>query len=221
MEFIGFAVFGYLLGSLPFGVIFTRLLKGVDVREHGSGSTGMTNVLRTAGFRAAAPVLILDMLKAVAAILAARWLAGSPGLEVTAGLAAVVGHNWPVFAGFRGGKGVSAGWGGLFPLSPISGIVAGMVGVPIIAVTRYASLGSLVGTLSGAAVLVILALTDTGIPLAGAIHSAYAWYGIVGSVIVVISHRDNIARLARGEERRLGSSGARKSGRGLRWPRSA
>ena len=217
---IGFAVFGYLLGSLPFGVIFGRLFGGVDVRDHGSGSTGMTNVLRTAGVPAAALALVLDMLKAAAAILAAKLITGSPVVEVAAGLAAIAGHMWPVFAGFRGGKGVSPGWGGLFPLEPVSGIAAGLIGVPIIALTRYASLGSLVGAVSGSAILAAMALL-------GGTHDVYAAYGIVGSVLVVAKHRDNIVRLYRGEERRFGSppdgDGEGKAGRNriLRWPRSA
>ena len=217
---IGFAVFGYLLGSLPFGVIFGRLFGGVDVRDHGSGSTGMTNVLRTAGIPAAALALVLDMLKAAAAILAAKLITGSPVVEVAAGLAAIAGHMWPVFAGFRGGKGVSPGWGGLFPLEPVSGVAAGLIGVPIIALTRYASLGSLVGAVSGSAILAAMALL-------GGTHDAYAAYGIVGSVLVVAKHRDNIVRLYRGEERRFGSprdgGGEGKAGRNriLRWPRSA
>ena len=221
MEFLGFAVFGYLLGSLPFGVIFGRLFKGVDVRDHGSGSTGMTNVLRTAGIPAAALVLLLDMLKAVLAIVAAKLITGSPGVEVTAGLAAIVGHMWPVFAGFRGGKGVSPGWGGLFPLEPISGIAAGLAGVPILALTRYASLASLVGALSGSAILAAMALL-------GGTHDVYALYGIVGSVLVVAKHKDNIVRLSRGEERRFGSApdGSAREGKSswnrvLKWPRSA
>ena len=217
---IGFAVFGYLLGSLPFGVIFGRLFGGVDVRDHGSGGTGMTNVLRTAGIPAAALALALDMLKAAAAILAAKLITGSPVVEVAAGLAAIAGHMWPVFAGFRGGKGVSPGWGGLFPLEPVSGVAAGLIGVPIIALTRYASLGSLVGAVSGSAILAAMALL-------GGTHDVYAAYGIVGSVLVVAKHRDNIVRLYRGEERRFGSprdgDGEDKAGRNriLRWPRSA
>jgi glycerol-3-phosphate acyltransferase PlsY len=220
IEIVGFAVFGYLLGSLPFGVIFGRVFGGVDVRDHGSGSTGMTNVLRTAGAPAAALVLLLDMLKGAAAIVAAKLITGTPGVEVVAGLGAIAGHMWPVLAGFRGGKGVSPGWAGLLPLEPVSGIVAGIIGVTVIALSRYASLGSLVGAVSGSAILATMALL-------GGTHDVYALYGIVGSVLVVAKHRDNIVRLYRGEERRFGSSpdgaGEQKSSlsRVLRWPRSA
>ena len=141
---------GYLLGSLPFGLILGKLSKGVDVRDYGSGSTGMTNVMRTAGAPAAALTLLLDMCKAVVAVLIARWLFDAPGAEALAGaLAALAGHNWPVFVGFRGGKGTAAGWGALIILSPISGLVATLVGVPTVALTRYVSLGSILGTLSG------------------------------------------------------------------------
>lgn len=195
-EFLGFALLGYLLGSLPFGLIFGRLFKGVDVRDHGSGATGMTNVLRTVGIKAAILVLILDMSKSVIAILGARLITESPSIEVAAGVASMIGHIWPIFSGFRGGKGVAPGWSGLFPLSPICGIVATLVGVPIIILTRYVSLGSIIGAISGTGLLVVLSL-------AGQTSGVYAWYGFLGGIIVIARHKDNLSRLVKGNERRL------------------
>ena len=145
-DYVIFVAIGYLLGSVPFGVIAGRVVGGVDVRQYGSGSTGTTNVLRTVGRRAAVAVLLLDMGKSVVAVLLARLLTDSDGVEVATALAAIAGHIWPVFAGFRGGKGISVGWSALFVLSPISGLVATLVGVPVIAVSRYVSLGSIIGS---------------------------------------------------------------------------
>ena len=216
-----FVPLGYLLGSLPFGLIAGRVAMGVDIREHGSGNAGMTNVLRTVGARAAALVLLLDMGKAVLAVGLARVFSDSPGVEATAALAAIAGHNWPLFTGFKGGRGTSTGWGGLIILSPVSGLIATFIGLVTIAIWRYVSLGSLLGAVSGATALIALSLIQFE-PL------AYAWYGAFGALMIVVRHRDNMGRLIRGQESKLGQppdqSGAeRKTGRGrrLRWPRSA
>lgn len=219
IEFPVFAVIGYLLGSISFGVLVGRLFSNVDVREHGSGNTGMTNVLRTLGPPAAAFVLLADMGKAALAVILAKLLVGAPGVEVTAALAAIVGHNWPVFLGFKGGRGTSSGWGALIVLSPISALVATLLGGPTAAVSRYMSLGSLVGTVSGSATIVVLALFD-------AVPGAYAWYGLMGTALIVARHRDSIQRLLKGEERKVGRPTAdaprkTKPARGRqRWPRS-
>ena len=117
-------------------------------------------------------------------------------LSDTGGVASMVGHIWPIFSGFRGGKGVAPGWSGLFPLSPICGIVATIVGVPIIILTRYVSLGSIIGAISGTGLLVVLSL-------AGQTSGVYAWYGFLGGIIVIARHKDNLSRLVKGNERRL------------------
>ena len=196
---------GYLLGSLPFGLILGKLSKGVDVRDYGSGSTGMTNVMRTAGAPAAALTLILDMCKAVVAVLIARWLFDAPGAEALGALAALAGHNWPIFVGFRGGKGTAAGWGALIILSPISGLVATLVGVPTVALTRYVSLGSILGTLSGVITLFVLIALGRA-PL------EYLSFGVVGACMVVGLHKPNILRLIKGEERKIGKPSVRADG---------
>ena len=206
---------------MPFGVIAGRVFGGVDVRQYGSGSTGTTNVLRTVGRRAAAMVMILDMTKSVVAVLLARLLTESSGVEVATALAAISGHIWPIFAGFRGGKGISVGWSALIVLSPESGLVAGLVGIPIIALSRYVSLGSIVGAISGCVALLVLAITtDTS--------TVYAWYATIGGSAVLVLHRENISRLIKGEERKLGqrvvegvASPEPRRQKGFRWPGSA
>ena len=163
----------YLLGSIPFGLIAGKLIKRVDIRSYGSGTTGMTNVLRTVGTRAAAVVLMLDMGKAMLAVLIARILFDSRGAEVAAALTVLLGHNWPIFVSFRGGRGTASGWGGLLILSPIAGLVAALVGVPLIAFTRYVSVGSIAATMLGSLALILLAATGHA-PL------VYTWFGALG-----------------------------------------
>ena len=220
MDYLIFSVLGYLLGSLPFGLVAGRLLKGVDVRHHGSGSIGMTNVWRTVGVPAAVAVLALDMGKAVLAVLLAKAYSELSGVEVAAALAALVGHIWPVFSGFRGGKGTAPGWGGLFILSPVSGLIGGAIGVSTIVIWRYASLGSLLGATSGAVVLILLAVLGPQ-PL------EYVLFSMFGVPLILLRHKDNIRRLIRGEERKMGqrtedTEGPSSSERskGMRWPRS-
>ena len=145
MSYLFLILVGYLLGSLPFGLMAGRLVKGVDVRDFGSGSTGSTNVQRTVGTPAAVVVLLLDTAKSVLAVLLARLFSDAPGVEVAAALAAIAGHNWPVFIGFKGGRGIAPGVGGLLILSPVSGLIALAVALPTIALWRYVSLGSLLG----------------------------------------------------------------------------
>lgn len=220
MAVLAFIAVGYLLGSMPFGVMIGKIFKGVDVRNYGSGSSGMTNVIRTVGVRAGALVMLLDMTKSVAAILLARAFTDSQGAEVAAAVAAIVGHAWPVFAGFKGGKGISPGLSALFVLSPISGLVTLLVGVPIIAITRYMSLGSIVGTLCAFIALIVLAVT-------GLTPAVYVWLVVIGGAIVMARHRNNIVSLLKGRERKLGQPavGIGPEGRtgrkkGLGWPRS-
>ncbi len=200
------AAVGYLIGSLPFGVAIGKAVARVDVREHGSGSMGMTNVLRTVGKPAAAAVLLLDMGKGVAAVIIARSFFDSPGAEVAGALAALIGHNWPVFIGFRGGRGTASGWGALWALSPIAGFVATVIGLALVAVTRYVSLGSIVAAALGSLVLIGLAVAGASFETPVETPLAYFWYGAIGGAIVVFRHRENISRLIAGTERKIGQS---------------
>ncbi len=219
MQIATFAIVGYLLGSIPFGLIAGFLFGRTDVRQHGSGNTGMTNVMRTVGVKAAILVLLLDMGNCVAAVLIARAFTDSEPAHVAAAIAAMVGHTWSIYLKFKGGKGTATGWGGLLILSPLAGIVATLFGSALVAGTRYISLGSIAAATVGSAVLIALSLT-------GNAPTSYALFGIVGAPIIVFRHKDNIRRLIKGEERKLGQKAAvpkepQKTGdRGLRWPGS-
>lgn len=199
------AVLGYLLGAIPFGLIIGRLTKGIDLREYGSHRTGATNALRTLGTRAAAAVFLLDVAKGVAAVLLARLLfAADPMVEwaaALAGLAAIVGHNWSVFIGFTGGRGVATSAGALGAMS----IWTAMILAPIVALviwrTRYVSLGSIVGALGAPIITALLAgVGSATIPAIG--------YALASGLLVTAAHADNIGRLRAGTERRIGQEDA-------------
>ncbi len=200
---------GYLLGALPFGVIAGRLFGRIDVRDYGSGKTGMTNVMRTVGVPVAILVLLLDIGKGAAAVALARYAFESPAAaQSAAGLAAMIGHNWPVFIGFRGGRGTATGWGGLFMLWPIGGLIATVVGLSLVAATRYVSLGSVTATIVGCATLIVACLLNVSpVSFIGSAIPApmgFIWFAIIGGALVVGRHKDNIQRLLKGEERKLG-----------------
>lgn len=200
LEYLIFVPVAYLMGSVPFGLLATRLAKGVDVRDYGSGKTGMTNVLRIAGVRAGFVVLVLDMSKGALAVVIARLVWDSPGLAAAAGLSVLLGHLWPVFIGFRGGRGTATGMGALVALSPLAGLATATVGLPMLVAFRYVSLGSISGAITGAATLLILSLV-------GFHPTIYALYGVVGGALVLAKHHDNIRRLLTGRERKLGQTG--------------
>ena len=195
----------YLMGSLPFGLLMTKLVRGIDVRRYGSGSTGMTNVMRTIGVVPALVVLALDAGKGVAAVFLARYFEAGLAVEATAALAALIGHNWSVFIRFQGGKGIATGVGALCALSPVAGLIALAVGVPTITLSRYVSLGSIAGSTTGAIAVPILAMADPSMPL-GVPSYAYAIYTSIGVPLIVLKHRSNVARLLKGQERKLGQS---------------
>lgn len=180
-------------------MIVGRVTKRIDVRDHGSGNTGMTNVMRLAGVPAGVLVLGLDMGKAALAVGLALYFSSSDGVAAGAGLAALVGHIWPVFIGFRGGRGTASGWAALFVLSPIAGLVGTVIGLPLLLITRYVSVASISGATAGGLTLVALSLTTS-------LAEQYAWFGGIGTALVLIRHKENIQRLLRGEERKLGGT---------------
>jgi glycerol-3-phosphate acyltransferase PlsY len=188
----------YLLGSIPWGYFLLHWRRGVDIREYGSGRTGMSNVLRTAGGRVATVVLLLDLSKGILAVLLAREIIGTTTGEVVAGLLALIGHNWPVFLRFQGGRGIATGLGSLSIMAPLAAVIGMIVFIPITLISRYLSLGSITGVVTSCLSLLALALV-------GIYSSTYTWYAFVGGAIIIWQHRDNIQRLLRGTERRLGS----------------
>ena len=186
----------YLLGSVQPGLLLVRLVMRRDVREVGSGKTGMTNVMRAAGKKAAALVFVLDVAKGVLPVLVAASVSDDSWLEAATATVVVVGHVFPVFAGFRGGRGVATGVGAASALLPWAG-VAGIVFVPVVLLTRYVSLGSILGVAAVFAGFVV-AMVSYDLPTP---HFVFAL--IIGPLIVGM-HRDNIVRLLRGTERRIG-----------------
>ena len=187
----------YLIGSVPWGYMLLRWRLGVDIREYGSGRTGMSNVLRTGGGKVAGLVLALDVVKGILAVMLARVVIGDTAAEVAAGLFALVGHNWPVFLQFRGGRGILTGLGGLAIMAPIAGAAATLAFLLIALLSRYVSLGNITGVIIGG-------LTLLGLGLVGIYSSTYILYVLFGGAIIIWQHRDNIKRIRQGNERRLG-----------------
>ncbi|MEE9201910.1 MAG: glycerol-3-phosphate 1-O-acyltransferase PlsY [Dehalococcoidia bacterium] len=192
-------VVAYLLGAIPTGVLAGKLLKGVDVRALGSGSSGATNVLRTFGVRVGVAVFAVDLAKGAAAAAVGQALLGTPA-AVAAALAAIVGHNWPVYLRFRGGRGVTPFFGGLAVIHFPVALVGGLMAFAIIAIFRYVSLGSIVGTLATGA---IMALLFAG----GWVRPELLAYAAVGGLLILFQHRGNILRLLSGRERKLSRPG--------------
>ena len=207
-KFVAVVVLGYLIGSIPFGVIVGRWMAKVDVRKYGSGKMGTTNVLRTAGRKAALAVVSLDVFKGVAAVMFAGLIIGGdylmaggfgvgrPAALALAALAAIAGHIWPVFLKFRGGRGVATFFGGLVALCPPAAIFGSEVFVIGTGLSGYASLGSIAGVVGTFAILAPVTIIN-GFPVED------LGYGLLGAVIIVVMHRDNIGRLLSGRERKI------------------
>jgi acyl phosphate:glycerol-3-phosphate acyltransferase len=183
---------GYLIGSVPFAQLLSRR-RGIDLRRVGSGNVGATNVLRTLGVRPAVVAMCLDAVKGAVAVLVAQRLTLGPATPMVAGVASVVGHVYPVWLRFRGGKGVATAAGVFAVVSPIALAIACAVFVVSVWITRYISVGSLAGTLSLA---LVTAVNDD--PIVVPLGAAAA------AVVIVHRHRANLARIFAGTERRIG-----------------
>lgn len=193
MEKIIVVIISYLLGSVPFAYIMIRLFKGIDIRKVGSGNVGSTNALRTAGKRVALAALLGDLLKG----LAAAWIGLQTSGEMLAAvcvLAAVIGHCWPVFIGFKGGKGMATTAGAILLLMPKVFLFLAIIFVLIVFFSRYVSLASV-------SVAVLLPLTALFFSQPG----SYLLVSVILTVLVIYRHRENIERLRNGNERKIGS----------------
>lgn len=198
----------YLLGSIPFGYLIVRATQGADVRETGSGGTGATNVSRRAGKAAGVLTLILDALKGAAAVVMARLFLGlaitsnlrSEGethwLLAAAGIAAIVGHIFPIWLSFRGGKGVATGVGVFLMLTPLSVAFAGVVFLVAVALTRYVSLGSILAAL---AIPIFVLLQNQFVRPVESLKAMLV-ASVAGAALIVFAHRENIRRLFAGNE---------------------
>ena len=184
---------GYLLGSVSFAVLLVRWRTGKDIRKEGSGNAGATNVLRSHGKALGFLVALLDVAKGAVAVLLVRLVTADPRYAAAAGFAAVLGHVFPIYSGFRGGKGVATAVGAFLVLSPAAMGICLALFVGLVALTRYVSVGSVVA-------VVLLP------PLARLFHApdAVVVAAAATAVLVVFRHVENLKRLARGEERKLG-----------------
>jgi glycerol-3-phosphate acyltransferase PlsY len=219
-----FVLIAYLLGSIPFGFLLIKYVftGGEDVRQIGSGGIGATNVTRRAGIGAGLLTYVFDVAKGVAAVMLMRLVADDDYVWIGAGaIAAIVGHIFPIFLGFRGGKGVATGVGIYLALAPYSVLATLVLWVLIVYFSRYVSLGSIVAT----AAVPLWTLLFYGLLQPHPHLSALIWIGIGGCALIVAKHHENINRLMRGTENKIGtrvkpdsagssSSGAAVSGGG-------
>jgi acyl phosphate:glycerol-3-phosphate acyltransferase len=206
------AVIGYLWGSIPAGYWMGKLLRGkdFDIRAYGSHKTGATNVLRTLGRVPALIVLVFDLSKGIGPTLIATlvpFFYGGGWGPTVAGLAALIGHCYPIFIGFRGGRGVLTGAGALLVISPLTFLIAAVTTFSTIAISRFVSLGSIVGSLTSILCGILFFIIGKLDPaFIGKVSLAQMVFMVVGPALVIIFHYDNIGRLLAGTERKFGQN---------------
>ena len=189
-----FVAAGYLLGSVSFALWLVRWRTGADIRKEGSGNAGATNVLRAHGKGLALAVALLDVAKGAAAVFLVKIVTADPAYAAAAGFAAILGHVFPLFSGFRGGKGVATAVGAFLALAPLAMAACLVVFIVVVAATRYVSLGSMIAVVLLPTAAKLLSHASSPVILAAA----------ATAVLVVVKHVENLRRLARGEERKLG-----------------
>ncbi|GAA3405244.1 glycerol-3-phosphate 1-O-acyltransferase PlsY [Paenibacillus hodogayensis] len=197
-------VLAYLLGSISFSFLYGKLFKGIDIRKHGSGNAGATNTLRVIGVGPAIAVLLLDAAKGVAAVWIGMAMGADSGVSYIAalsGLAAIAGHNWPIYFGFKGGKGIATTIGVAATLCLVPALIAGAVAIALIALTRYVSLGSLV---FAALIPILVGFMDY--------PADVFWATLLIGVFAIVRHRTNIVKLVKGKENKIGQRAGGVSG---------
>jgi len=186
-------VFSYLLGSISFGYLIAKKIKKVDIRKIGSGNTGATNISRILGFKFALAVLLLDVGKGLLAVLLARWLDSGSWTILLCAFAVILGHNWPVFFSFQGGRGAATTLGVFLGIIPLAALITFGIFIVVILVTRYVSLGSLIG-----AILIPVFLLYYRYP------PEYFIFGLAVTALIIWRHIPNIKRLLQGKESKIG-----------------
>lgn len=189
-------VLAYLIGAIPWGYVVGRW-HGVDVRKHGSGKTGGTNVARLVGWRNTLPVVLGDPGKAAVAVLLARYFTHDEVAVAVAALAVLIGHNWSIYIGWHGGRGVGTAFGAALVFNPLIAISVAVLFGLIALISRYVSLASMTSCVIGAALLSVA----WAIGYQPAPHAIVSW---IITIMIVVRHHDNITRLLAGTERRLG-----------------
>ncbi|QHW34921.1 glycerol-3-phosphate 1-O-acyltransferase PlsY [Paenibacillus rhizovicinus] len=185
----------YLLGSVSFSILIAKWVKGIDIRNYGSGNAGATNTLRVLGKGPGIAVFLLDIAKGIVAVILGIYAAGGDWGPALCGLAAIAGHNWPVWFGFKGGKGIATTVGVMASLAIVPTLVAGVVAIVSIAITRFVSLGSLIFAL-----LVPIFIWNFGDK-----PQSYVWAALVICLLAFVRHRTNIVKLMQGKENKLGA----------------
>jgi acyl phosphate:glycerol-3-phosphate acyltransferase len=189
VELILTIIIAYLIGNLSPSYLLGKLAKNIDIREHGSGNAGTTNVLRVMGKKFAALTFIVDALKGVLAVVITRYFFGE-NYAMVAGIFVVVGHNWPVILKFKGGKGVATSLGMILVIHPLYGLLAILAGIATLFKTKIVSLSSMVGMISFA-ILILIFSRD------------FAIFAVILASMTIYRHKENIQRLIRGEEKTI------------------
>lgn len=192
IKYVLVSVIAYLLGNFATAYLVSKVSGKIDIRKYGSGNAGSTNVLRVLGAKPAAIAFLGDVLKGTAAVLIGRYIGGSYG-EILAGIFVVVGHNWPIVLGGKGGKGIATTIGLMIPIDPIMVLIIVITGVTVILITRYVSLGSVLGV-----TIYPIAMIITKKPI------EYIIFSLVLSGMAIYRHRSNIGRLLKGTESKIG-----------------
>jgi glycerol-3-phosphate acyltransferase PlsY len=192
MKFLLVAVIAYLIGNISFSLLISKVFFKDDVRKHGSGNAGSTNMIRAFGFKIGVITFIGDVLKGILAAYIGKLIAGIDGAYI-AGILVVAGHNWPVFMNFKGGKGVATTLGMLFVVIPWITLICSIIGLTIAFMGRIVSIGSLIGVVLSAIVAISRQYYDV----------KFVLFALVYASMCLFTHRHNIKRLLRGEENKL------------------
>jgi acyl phosphate:glycerol-3-phosphate acyltransferase len=207
-KFVLVALIGYFIGAIPVALIIGKRMAGIDISKRGSGNIGGTNVLRVVGFKAGGITMALDLAKAIVPVILARFIIGDSLLpiagfildwrwgQVITALMVMVGHNWSVYIKFRGGKGAAVYYGSWFAIWPIVGLFGGLILIITVILSKYMSLGTILGSLSILCLFIIMTLTDASPPV-------YLLYSVLAAALIVYQHRSNISRLQAGTESRM------------------